>query len=123
MNSPVQEPIPVDFKPDRDLLTGRAILITGAGSGLGRALAIECARAGASVILSGRNGAKLERVYDEIESLGAPQPAIAMLDLAVATAVEYDGLSRVIGDEFGKLDGLVGRIHAIVQNHFHRRVR
>ena len=107
MNSPVQEPIPVDFKPDRDLLTGRAILITGAGSGLGRALAIECARAGASVILSGRNGAKLERVYDEIESLGAPQPAIAMLDLAVATAVEYDGLSRVIGDEFGKLDGLV----------------
>ena len=30
-----------------------------------------------------------------------------MLDLAVATAVEYDGLSRVIGDEFGKLDGLV----------------
>ena len=99
--------IPSDFIPDRDLLKGRAILITGAGSGLGRALAIECARASASVILSGRNGAKLDRVYDEIEAMGAPQPAIAVLDLAIATAVDYDALARVIGEEFGKLDGLV----------------
>jgi NAD(P)-dependent dehydrogenase (short-subunit alcohol dehydrogenase family) len=99
--------IPSDFIPDRDLLKGRAILITGAGSGLGRALAVECARAGASVILSGRNGANLDRVYDEIEAMGAPRPAIAVLDLAIATAVDYDGLARVIGEEFGKLDGLV----------------
>jgi NAD(P)-dependent dehydrogenase (short-subunit alcohol dehydrogenase family) len=100
--------IPKDFVPDRELLKGRAILITGAGSGLGRALAVECARAGASVILSGRNAAKLDRVYDEIEALGgAPQPAIAALDLALATAVDYDALARVIGEEFGKLDGLV----------------
>ncbi len=99
--------IPKQFTPDPDLLSDRVILITGAGSGLGRALAIECARAGASVILSGRNAAKLERVYDEIESLGAPTPAIAMLDLAAATAVDYDALARVIGAEFGRLDGLV----------------
>jgi NAD(P)-dependent dehydrogenase (short-subunit alcohol dehydrogenase family) len=99
--------IPKDFTPNRDSLRGRAILITGAGSGLGRALAIECARAGASVILSGRNGAKLDLVYDEIEAMGAPQPAIAVLDLAVATAVDYDRLARVIDEEFGKLDGLV----------------
>ena len=99
--------IPKDFTADHDLLEGRAILITGAGSGLGRALAIECARAGANVILAGRNSAKLDRVYDEIEAMGAPQPAIAALDLAVATAVDYDGLARVIGEEFGKLDGLV----------------
>jgi NAD(P)-dependent dehydrogenase (short-subunit alcohol dehydrogenase family) len=99
--------IPKQFTPDPDLLSGRVILITGAGSGLGRALAIECARAGASVILSGRNAAKLERVYDEIESLGAPTPAIAMLDLASATAVDYDALAGVIGAEFGRLDGLV----------------
>jgi NAD(P)-dependent dehydrogenase (short-subunit alcohol dehydrogenase family) len=99
--------IPKNFNADGDLLKGRAILITGAGSGLGRALAVECARAGASVILSGRNSAKLDRVYDEIEAMGAPQPAIAALDLAVATAVDYDGLAHVIGEEYGKLDGLV----------------
>jgi NAD(P)-dependent dehydrogenase (short-subunit alcohol dehydrogenase family) len=99
--------IPRPFTPTQDLLAGRVILITGAGSGLGRALAIEGARAGATVILSGRNGAKLERVYDEIESLGKSQPAIAKLDLAAATAVEYDGLAKTIDGEFGKLDGLV----------------
>jgi NAD(P)-dependent dehydrogenase (short-subunit alcohol dehydrogenase family) len=99
--------IPKQFTPDLGLLKGRAILITGAGSGLGRALAIECARAGASVILSGRNSAKLDRLYDDIVAMGAPTPAIATLDLAVATAVEYDALSRVIDSEFGKLDGLV----------------
>jgi NAD(P)-dependent dehydrogenase (short-subunit alcohol dehydrogenase family) len=99
--------IPKNFRADRELLAGRAILITGAGSGLGRALAIQCARAGASVILSGRNGAKLERVYDEIESLGRAAAAIAALDLATATALEYDALARVVGSEFGRLDGLV----------------
>ena len=82
-------------------------MITGAGSGLGRALAIECARAGASVILSGRNGAKLERVYDEIEALGAPQAGHRHAGFGAATAVDYDALARSIGAEFGRLDGLV----------------
>jgi NAD(P)-dependent dehydrogenase (short-subunit alcohol dehydrogenase family) len=82
-------------------------MITGASGGFGRALALECARAGASVILSGRNSAKLDRLYDEIEALDAPQPAIAVLDLATATAVDYDRLADTVGTEFGKLDGLV----------------
>src|SRR6202050_2254372 len=99
--------IPRDFLADGALLKERTILITGASSGLGRALAVECARAVATVILSGRNSAKLDLVYDEIAALGAPQPAIAVLDLALATAVEYDSLARTIGTEFGKLDGLV----------------
>jgi NAD(P)-dependent dehydrogenase (short-subunit alcohol dehydrogenase family) len=99
--------IPKQFKTDPELLAGRVILITGAGGGLGSALARECAKAGASVILCGRHAAKLERVYDEIEKMGAPQPAIAMLDLAAATAADYDSLAATIGDEFGRLDGLV----------------
>ena len=100
-------PIPKDFTPDSNLLDGRVVLVTGATSGLGRALALECARAGATVVLCGRNPAKLDRLYDEIESLKAPQPAIAVLDLATATAVDYDALAKTIGSEFGKLDGLV----------------
>jgi NAD(P)-dependent dehydrogenase (short-subunit alcohol dehydrogenase family) len=99
--------IPKQFKADPGLLAGRVILITGAGGGFGSALARECAKAGASVILCGRHAAKLERVYDEIEKMGAPQPAIAMLDLATATAADYDSLAATIGDEFGSLDGLV----------------
>ena len=117
--------IPMDFAPDAALLKGRVILITGAGSGLGRALAIGCARAGASVILSGRNSAKLDRVYDEIESLGGggAQPAIATLDLAAATAVEYDALARTIGTEFGRLDGLVHAAAVARRSHAPRAIR
>jgi NAD(P)-dependent dehydrogenase (short-subunit alcohol dehydrogenase family) len=100
-------PIPKQYTPGAGLLRGRVIMITGASGGFGRALALECARAGASVILSGRNGANLDGIYDEIEALGAPQPAIARLDLATATAVDYDHLAKTIADEFGRLDGLV----------------
>ena len=100
-------PIPKDFAPHSDLLRGRVILITGASSGLGSALAVEAARAGATVILCGRNQAKLESVYDEIETLPAPRPAIARLDLEQATADDYDRLAGTVGAEFGRLDGLV----------------
>src|SRR5271165_4364962 len=72
--------IPKNFTPPAGLLAERVVLVTGASGGLGRALAIECGRAGATVILCGRNAAKLGRIYDEIESMGAPQPAIATLD-------------------------------------------
>ncbi|MGA9026090.1 MAG: YciK family oxidoreductase [Steroidobacteraceae bacterium] len=98
---------PRDFTPRPGLLADRVIMITGASSGFGRALALACAGAGAGVILCGRNSAKLEGVYDEIEALGAPQPAIALLDLATAVAADYDGLAQIIQNEFGRLDGLV----------------
>src|SRR6202044_3529712 len=104
MDSPAKE-LPATFPPAD--LSGRTILVTGASGGFGRALALECGRAGASVVLAGRNGGKLDRLYDEIVALGAPRPAIAQLDLASATAQDYDRLSDTIDREFGKLDGLV----------------
>jgi hypothetical protein len=69
--------IPDAFEPSADLLAGRTVMITGATGGLGRALSIACARAGASVILAGRNGTKLDRLYDEIEALGSRPPPLS----------------------------------------------
>ncbi len=91
-----------------DVLRGRIIMITGASDGIGKALALESARLGARVILHGRNTAKLEKVYDEIESIdGAERPSIAVLDLASANAENYTTLATSLADEFGHLDGLV----------------
>ena len=91
-----------------NLLDGRIILITGASDGIGRALAIHAAGHGAQVILHGRNTARLESVYDEIDALdGAPAPAIAILDFATAGSEAYTSLADSLIDEFGRLDGLV----------------
>lgn len=91
----------------RDLLRDKVIMITGASSGLGSALALACARHGAQVILSGRRKSRLDAVYDMILAQGGPKPALAPLDLASADAARYDELVTAIEGEFGRLDGLV----------------
>lgn len=91
-----------------DVLRDRIILVTGTSDGIGKALALQVARLGAQVILHGRNTAKLEKVYDEIDAIeGAARPSIAVLDLASANAESYTTLASSLEDEFGRLDGLV----------------
>lgn len=90
-----------------DELAGRVIAITGAGDGIGRAVAQACAALGAEVVLAGRTVGKLEKVYDEIVAAGGAEPVIAPLDLEKATAREYDALAEAIGTRYGRLDGLL----------------
>ncbi|MBS0422486.1 MAG: YciK family oxidoreductase [Proteobacteria bacterium] len=90
-----------------DELGGRVIAITGASSGIGRAVALACARHGATVILIGRNSRKLEAVHGEIEAAGHPEPTIAVLDLEKAVASDYDQLAAAVLERFGRLDGLL----------------
>jgi NAD(P)-dependent dehydrogenase (short-subunit alcohol dehydrogenase family) len=90
-----------------DELAGRVIAITGASSGIGRAVALACAKFGATVILIGRNARKLETVHGEIEAAGGPEPTIAVLDLEKALATDYDQLASAVSERFGRLDGLL----------------
>jgi NAD(P)-dependent dehydrogenase (short-subunit alcohol dehydrogenase family) len=97
---------PRNYSPPPHALEGRVILVTGAGGGLGRAVALALADARATVILSGRSVKRLDAVHGEILARGG-DATIAQLDLERATAKEYDALSDAIGARFDRLDGLL----------------
>ncbi len=88
-------------------LSKRVILVTGASDGIGRQASLSFAEHGATVILLGRNIKKLEALYDEIESLGYPTPAIIPLDLRGATRQHYLDMVDTIEEQFGQLDGVL----------------
>ncbi len=98
---------PQGYQPASDLLKDRVILVTGASDGIGAVAAKTYAVHGATVILHGRTEAKLERIYDDIEKAGGAQPALVPLDLSTATPVEYNQLTVMIENEFGRLDGVL----------------
>jgi len=86
-------------------LDNKTILVTGAGSGIGRQAALTYAKLGATIILLGKTVKKLEAVYDEIVAQGSIEPAIIPLDLKGATKQNYIDMSATIASQFGKLDG------------------
>ena len=79
-------------------LEGKRVLITGASSGIGRATAVECAKLGASCVLSGRNEARLQETLSMLEGVGHVTIAADLLNA--------DDLQR-IASQCEKLDGVV----------------
>lgn len=114
-------PAPLD-----DWLDGRVVWITGASSGLGRALAIEAARRGARVALSARDVGKLEEVSRECLAVAPPPPPppspsssqghgqgqrvrvlVRRLDMAAFDGPEFAGAAAEVTRALGGLDLLI----------------
>ncbi len=85
-------------------IAGRIVLVTGAGDGLGRAVAMGLAAAGATVIASSRKRRKLEALDDAIQAAGK-SVTLVPLDLAEPEKVLPIGPS--IYQRFGRLDAVV----------------
>ena len=85
-------------------LQGRIALVTGASQGIGRACALELARAGATVALAARNQARLEEVAAEIAAAGG-QAAPFALDVASEESIKAG--AKAVLDRFGKVEILV----------------
>jgi NAD(P)-dependent dehydrogenase (short-subunit alcohol dehydrogenase family) len=89
------------------MLKDKIILVTGAGDGIGKAVAIKYAALGANLILLGRTLSNLEESYDEIISNGSPTPMISLMDLSKADANDYQDLIDNLSNKYGCLDGLL----------------
>ncbi len=96
-----------NYKPAPDLLKDRIILVTGASDGIGAAAAKSFAAHGATVVLLGRSRRKLEKVYDEIEQAGGPQPVMHLMNLEGSAPKDYAALATAVEENFGRLDGLL----------------
>ena len=89
------------------MLKDKTILVTGAGDGIGKAVALKYASLGANLILLGRTLKKLEKSYDEIIRNGSPTPMISLMDFSKADANDYQDLINNLMDKYGYLDGLL----------------
>lgn len=87
-------------------LEGRTALVTGASQGIGRAIAVALAAAGATVALAARNEAKLGEVKAEIEAAGGDAEVFA-LDIS-----SEDAIKATVKETVGKL----GPVHILVNN-------
>jgi citronellol/citronellal dehydrogenase len=97
------QPIP-NMRFASDLLNGQVALVTGGGTGMGRATAIEMARCGADVVVLGRRTEPIEDCAKIIQELGRRAVAIPT-DIRLPDQI--DGAMHRIKDEFGRLDILV----------------
>lgn len=86
------------------LLADKVVVVVGVGTGLGRSIAVQSARAGADVVLAARTASRLDDVAAEVAALGRR-------GLAVPTDITDDtsaaGLAEAALDAFGRVDALV----------------
>jgi NAD(P)-dependent dehydrogenase (short-subunit alcohol dehydrogenase family) len=86
-------------------LSGKIALVTGASRGIGRATALELAKAGAHVVALARTAGGLEELDDEIRKAGSPA---TLVPLDIKDFPALDRLGASLYERFKKLDVLVG---------------
>lgn len=79
-------------------LEGKTVLVTGASSGIGRGIAVECSKMGAKVVINGRNEERLQKTFDQLEGEGHIQ--------IVADLSKQEDIER-LANEVPELNGFV----------------
>ena len=79
-------------------LEGKTVLVTGASSGIGRGIAVECSKMGAKVVINGRNKERLQKTFDQLEGEGHIQ--------IIADLSKQEDIER-LANEVPELNGFV----------------
>lgn len=79
-------------------LDGKTVLVTGASSGIGRGIAVECSKMGAKVVINGRNKERLQKTFDQLEGEGHIQ---IVADLSIQEDIDR------LANEVPELNGFV----------------
>src|ERR1700753_602235 len=107
-------------------LQDKVVVVTGAGRGIGREIALLCAAEGAKVVVndpggaadgSGSNAAPAEEVVEEIKKRGGT--AVANFE-TVAEGIPASKIGPRAGDKFGRLDGVINNAGILRDAIFHR---
>jgi NAD(P)-dependent dehydrogenase (short-subunit alcohol dehydrogenase family) len=85
-------------------LSGKSVVVTGGGRGIGRGIVRAMARCGASVVVAGRNPAPLAEVVSEVRALGVPAFA---RPTDITSQSEIDALVQFTMGELGAIDSWV----------------
>ncbi|WP_038077796.1 SDR family NAD(P)-dependent oxidoreductase [Treponema primitia] len=81
-------------------LCGKVILITGASSGIGKSMAIECSKMGATLVITGRNEERLKETFQKLQGNGHQMVATDLSNIAQISKTWSD-------DNFSPFDGIV----------------
>jgi NAD(P)-dependent dehydrogenase (short-subunit alcohol dehydrogenase family) len=108
------------------MMEGKAVLVTGAGRGVGRGIALEMAKAGAAVVVNdlgvsltgeGGDGSPAEQVVEEIKAMGGK--AVANHD----SVADWNGACAMVKaavDNFGHIDAVVNNAGNLRDVYFHK---
>jgi NAD(P)-dependent dehydrogenase (short-subunit alcohol dehydrogenase family) len=96
-----------EFSPAPGAFREKVIMITGASSGIGEALAHRCAMLGAELVLQGRNKAKLDAIHDSIHEKTGQRPVLLPIDFEQLSEAGCQDITEAIEASFGRLDALV----------------
>lgn len=95
------------YQPETNEFKDKVILVTGAANGIGKAVSIELAKHGATVLMLDKKARHLEKLFDEITERGYQEPVILPVDLMEITPESATQLAQAVHDDIGHLDGLL----------------
>ncbi len=96
-----------EYKPKKESLKDKVIVISGGGSGIGKAAALSFGNHGADLVLIGKSIENLESTYEDFLKTELKPPLLHSMDFESASEKDYQEINKVIMNEFGRLDGLL----------------